>query len=560
MAEKQLRSIYQINITLNFISPPIWRRLEVDSTTKLSDLHNILQVVMGWTDSHLHMFVKDGVSYGVPDEDYPDDTVAEDDCRINALLKKEKDSFIYEYDFGNGWNHKVVLEKILTFDTKIKLPHCVKGQRNCPPEDVGGPPRYEGFLEAMTDKKHPDHEDMMDWIGGEFDAEEFDPDVVNQILHDDSSSLPGELMSLKREMAPISLETVDKVLKEREKLSPKKIAREMEKFLSKQIEPFRFIHEMTADLPENSDDVLSYLFYCIYRMYEEEYGKIAGRISSNLINACMQETEDFIESLDGMHEAFLERVAKNRLLSQPNVMAFVTGVIHDELMDRKSPCPEEDIGHVFMTIKTLLDVLDKAFSGETDVAADDEKVRQLSFPDDSDYEDEEYDDMDIFDDELGHEYRMDRRFLLAAELYSYSYMNYEDHLDEIPGEGNIRFEKLMPETVDALERAEKEGWTDARLAKAANEDKKMMPELREHFKRAKDIVDAPHAAESFRRAVRYSIGDSVKDKLSKKEIEALVTQICYRAADMALLLDIEEADLAYYSEELREIDDDMDEI
>ncbi|MBE9502780.1 MAG: hypothetical protein IME96_01220 [Proteobacteria bacterium] len=361
-------------------------------------------------------------------------------------------------------------------------------------------------------------------------------------------------------MGPISLEIVDKIYEETRDLSDKKISREMENLLSRQTEPFRFIHEMTSDVDAGITDMTSFIFYCVYRMYEEGYGKIAGRISADLITGCMEEHEDFIESLEGVHEAFFERLARNRLIVQPNVMAFVSNIIHEEMIDTESPCSEEDIGHVFMTMKTLIDVLEKAFGGEADRTVRSKKVKQLSFLNDSDYEDAEYDDRGGFPDELDPLYRMDRRFLLAAELYNYSYMNYEDHLGDMPGEGNLRFEKLMPETVDALERAEMEGWTDARLAKAIKEDKKMMPEMKAHFKRAKDIVDAPHAAESFRRGVRYSVRDAVKDKMSDKEIEDLVTQICYGAADLALLLELEETELSDYSEDLRKIGDDMDEI
>ncbi|MBE9502779.1 MAG: plasmid pRiA4b ORF-3 family protein [Proteobacteria bacterium] len=184
MTVKTLRSTYRIKITLAEIRPPIWRRVLINSATKLSDLHEILQIAMGWTDSHLHLFEKDGKRYGVPDEEFPDDTLNEENFRINQLLKKEKDAFNYEYDFGDGWMHKVILEKVLPFDTKATLPHCMTGKRNCPPEDVGGTFGYANFLEAMSDKNHPEHEDMMDWIGGEFDPEEFDVDVVNQILYD----------------------------------------------------------------------------------------------------------------------------------------------------------------------------------------------------------------------------------------------------------------------------------------------------------------------------------------------------------------------------------------
>ncbi len=144
---------------------------------------------------------------------------------------------------------------------------------------------------------------------------------------------------------------------------------------------------------------------------------------------------------------------------------------------------------------------------------------------------------------------MDRRELLAAETFHYSYANYDDHL----GIGNIRFDKLMPDDVDTLEQDAQEGWDDARLAEALEIEVDKVELWRESYRRAKDIVDAPTPAESFRRGVRYSIQDAVEEGLAGEEaIERLVTQICYRAADLGYLLDMEELLLSDYSRELRE--------
>jgi hypothetical protein len=147
---------------------------------------------------------------------------------------------------------------------------------------------------------------------------------------------------------------------------------------------------------------------------------------------------------------------------------------------------------------------------------------------------------------------MDRRDLLAAETFHYSYANYDDHL----GIGNIRFDKLMPDDVDTLEQAEQEGWEDARLAAALDVEVDKVELWRESYRRAKEIVDAPTAAESFRRGVRFSVEDAVEEGLTDEEaIEQLVTQICYRAADLAYMLDMEEETLSFYSRELRRSSD-----
>lgn len=146
---------------------------------------------------------------------------------------------------------------------------------------------------------------------------------------------------------------------------------------------------------------------------------------------------------------------------------------------------------------------------------------------------------------------MNRKQLLAAETFHYSYAHYADHLG-----GNIRFDKWMPRDVNVLDRAEREGWDDARLAQALEVPEDRVEFWRVSYQRAKDIVDAPTSAESFRRGVRYSIQDAVEEGLTDdKAIERLVTQICYRAADLAYLLDLEGESLSDYSLELREESD-----
>lgn len=184
---KPLRSIYQLKVTLKGIRPPIWRRLLMASTTSLENTHQTLQIVMGWTNSHLHEFVTEGNRYGVPNEEFPSGVRNEAKYRLDHVLKKEKDKLIYIYDFGDSWEHEVLLEKILPFETNIELPVCLKGSRACPPEDIGGVGGYMMFLEAISDPVHPDHDSMLEWIGsdtaGAFDPEHFCLAEVNQLLH-----------------------------------------------------------------------------------------------------------------------------------------------------------------------------------------------------------------------------------------------------------------------------------------------------------------------------------------------------------------------------------------
>jgi len=184
MTARSLRSIYQLKVTLKGAQPPIWRRLLIASADNLEGVHIALQIVMGWTNSHLHEFVSGRDRYGIPDEDFPSDLHDEVDYRLDHVLKKEKDKLAYIYDFGDGWEHEVVLEKILPFTTDTVLPVCLKGNRACPPEDVGGVPGYEMFLETVSDPSHPEYEDMLEWIGGDFDPELFDLAEVNDLLRE----------------------------------------------------------------------------------------------------------------------------------------------------------------------------------------------------------------------------------------------------------------------------------------------------------------------------------------------------------------------------------------
>ena len=182
MTVKQLRAIYQIKIALNGIRPAIWRRLLLPSTMTLGELHDVLQIAMGWTDSHLHQFIAGNECYGVLDPEFTDEINDENQFRIRQLLKKEDDHLTYEYDFGDGWEHDVVLEKILPFDKQTDLPKCIKGERECPPEDCGGVCGYQEFLQAIQNSSHPEHENMLEWVDDEFDPEYFDLKETNEVL------------------------------------------------------------------------------------------------------------------------------------------------------------------------------------------------------------------------------------------------------------------------------------------------------------------------------------------------------------------------------------------
>lgn len=178
------KTAYQIQITLKGSKPRIWRRVLIPSDMLLSDFHYVIQVVMGWTNSHLHEFIQNGISYSGTHEEMLDNLDAEDytNIRISDLLKKEKDTLIYEYDFGDSWEHQIVLEKVLPKTSDTQFPICLKGNMNCPPEDCGGVWGYTEMLEILKQPEHEEYESYIEWLGGEFDPAYFDKDAVNQVL------------------------------------------------------------------------------------------------------------------------------------------------------------------------------------------------------------------------------------------------------------------------------------------------------------------------------------------------------------------------------------------
>ncbi len=182
------KKVYQIQIALKGFKPKIWRRLLIPSDLLLPDFHKIIQTSMGWTNSHLHQFIKNKTFYTerMPDDDLWNEmnNVDYKKMKISDLLKKEKEKIIYEYDFGDGWEHNIILEKILPLDDKITYPVCLKGKMNCPPEDCGGVWGYSEMLEILKQPDHEEYESYIEWLGGEFDPEYFDKDEVNELLRE----------------------------------------------------------------------------------------------------------------------------------------------------------------------------------------------------------------------------------------------------------------------------------------------------------------------------------------------------------------------------------------
>lgn len=177
-----INPIYQVKITLQGSKPPIWRRVLVPGNFGLHQVHQVVQIAMGWTNSHLHQFTVGGENYGEPHPDDWEEVNDERHLKLKQAVPGEKGKLGYAYDFGDDWVHELVVEKILPPEPKGTYPVCLAGKRACPPEDVGGLWGYATFLKALNDPNHDEHDSYQEWIGRAFDAEAFDLAEVNQEL------------------------------------------------------------------------------------------------------------------------------------------------------------------------------------------------------------------------------------------------------------------------------------------------------------------------------------------------------------------------------------------
>ncbi len=181
--------VYEIKMFLADSDPPIWRRLALRSDMTLAKLPDVIQIVMGWQNCHLHQFIvgdKDPTYYGVPDmglmADLGPQTLDDAKVRLRDIVRRRGSRFIYEYDFGDSWIHGLEVVEVKPLEKGARYPVCLAGERAGPPDDCGGVWGYDNLLQAIADPKHEDHDELLEWIGGEFDPEAFDLDEVNTAL------------------------------------------------------------------------------------------------------------------------------------------------------------------------------------------------------------------------------------------------------------------------------------------------------------------------------------------------------------------------------------------
>ena len=176
------KTVHRLKVTLLTVKPTVWRRIVVRSDTTLGELAPMLETAMGWLGGHLHVFDVDGIRYGMPDPDWDLDDLDENRFRLGDVLPTVGSKLRWDYDFGDGWEHDVLVEAISLPERGAEYPACLEGRRACPPEDCGGPWGYAELLEALADPDHPDHDQLREWAPPNFDPALFDLDEANTAM------------------------------------------------------------------------------------------------------------------------------------------------------------------------------------------------------------------------------------------------------------------------------------------------------------------------------------------------------------------------------------------
>jgi hypothetical protein len=177
--------VFQIKITLADVAdPPVWRRLLVPAAIRLNRFHQVIQAAMGWEDYHMHVFSDGRAQYGRPDPElgFQDERKA----TLRDLLPREGGQARYTYDFGDGWEHEVVVEQVLAAEPGVRSPVCLAGEGACPPEDCGGAWGYAHLREVLADPADEEHDNLLTWLGlekgADFDPNSFKVEQANRAL------------------------------------------------------------------------------------------------------------------------------------------------------------------------------------------------------------------------------------------------------------------------------------------------------------------------------------------------------------------------------------------
>jgi Plasmid pRiA4b ORF-3-like protein len=177
-------NVWRVTIRLSYVEPPVWRTILVRPETKLAMFHRYVQAAMGWQDYHLFAFTIGGKQYGIPHPDFEPKLYDARRYALARLFPSIPVTFRYIYDFGDHWEHEIIVEGAEETAFRKQYPICVAGEGVCPPEDCGGPPGYEQFLGVLRDPRHPEHDDIVAWAKSQFYHDRFYVDMATWAMRD----------------------------------------------------------------------------------------------------------------------------------------------------------------------------------------------------------------------------------------------------------------------------------------------------------------------------------------------------------------------------------------
>lgn len=179
MSSQKISRVLELKITLQDTSPAVWRKVLVHDLIELDDLHMLIQIAMGWENSHLYDFKINKKTYTDRESATEINALVADGLQLCDVLGETK-KFSYTYDFGDGWHHEVTVSKVLEHDPRMKYPVCIAGEYACPPEDCGGAPGFEELKETLAEEDSDGKDELLTWLGGFYNPNTFDPNFVNK--------------------------------------------------------------------------------------------------------------------------------------------------------------------------------------------------------------------------------------------------------------------------------------------------------------------------------------------------------------------------------------------
>ena len=191
-------AIATLRIEVKYIEPLIWRRVAVRTSMNPMALHKVIQAAMGWLDYHLWEFVVEERKYSIPDPDRPHVKNGAT-TQLATILASGMTEFDYVYDFGDNWEHRIIVEQTGKAETGARYSRFLGGERRCPPEDCGGPPGYFDFIENIARKHGKKAKEALDWYGGPYDPDNIDEQQINVTLGRIANSYrPGRSRPVKK--------------------------------------------------------------------------------------------------------------------------------------------------------------------------------------------------------------------------------------------------------------------------------------------------------------------------------------------------------------------------